>query len=260
MILYQELNSVRNFNYNAIIWHNYNYVPHFHSNYELIYVISGNIKIIVDEQCDNFVPGDWALVLPNQIHNFITSVESCIWIGVFSDDYVANFSLQMKGKHGESFKFRCDNTTQNFLNVKLIHEDEPNITLLKACLYAACDQYIRNVKLITGKSSDNSLIYRILNYVMEHYTEDITMKELAIDLGYEYHYLSRCFHKMFHMNFRQMINQYRFECARELMQNEKMSMTEIAFKSGFQSVRSFNAVFKEMSGVQPRQFGTEGFD
>ncbi len=255
MILYQELNSVRHFNYNAIIWHNFNYVPHFHSNYELVYVLSGNLEIIVDEQSTNFEPGDWALVLPNEVHNFITPKESRIWIGVFSDDYVTNFSSYMKGKRGETFKFRCDSATQAYLKAKLITEEVPNITLLKSCLYAACDQYLKNIKIISGKRSDNSLVYRILNYIMEHYTEDVTMKELAEDLGYEYHYLSRCFHKMFHMNFRQMINQYRFEYAKELMQYECLPMTEIAFKSGFQSVRSFNATFKDMAGVQPRQFG-----
>lgn len=254
MILYQEFNSVRHYNYNANIWHNFNYVPHFHSNYELIYVISGNLEIIVDEQSDNFEAGDWALILPNEIHNFITPEESCIWIGVFSDDFVTHFSSQMKEKRGESFKFRCDGPTEVYLKAKLITEEVSAVTLLKSCLYAACDQYLKNIKIISGKRSDNSLVYRILNYIMEHYTEDVTMKELAEDLGYEYHYLSRCFHKIFHMNFRQIINQYRFEHAKELMQKEDLPMTEIAFKSGFQSVRSFNSAFKEMAGIQPRQF------
>jgi AraC-like DNA-binding protein len=74
---------------------------------------------------------------------------------------------------------------------------------------------------------------------------------MAEEMGYDHHYLSRAFHEMFHMNFRDFVNQYRINYANELLMQGGRSITEVAFESGFQSVRSFNDVYKKMTGSVP---------
>ena len=46
----------------------------------------------------------------------------------------------------------------------------------------------------------------------------------------------------------------RFEAACEIISDPTKNLTEIAFQSGFGSVRSFNRIFKKMSGKSPGEY------
>ena len=82
----------------------------------------------------------------------------------------------------------------------------------------------------------------------------MTLAEIAESLGYEYCYFSRIFNKLFLMNFTDYINIYRFNAACAMLTETDMSVTDIAYESGFQSIRSFNNIFKSLSGVSPREY------
>lgn len=56
------------------------------------------------------------------------------------------------------------------------------------------------------------------------------------------------------MNFKEFINMCRFEAACEIISDPTKNLTEIAFQSGFGSVRSFNRIFKKMSGKSPGEY------
>ena len=73
-------------------------------------------------------------------------------------------------------------------------------------------------------------------------------------MGYEEHYLSRCFHNCFAMNFKQFVNEYRIQFARRLLEQQPpLPITEIAYMSGFGSVRNFNRVYRAIVGTEPRK-------
>ena len=94
----------------------------------------------------------------------------------------------------------------------------------------------------------------MLLYISEHYRENITLESMARELGYESHYISRCFHTHLSKNFKEFVNEYRIHYAKHLISSpERMTMTEIAFLSGFQSVRNFNRVYKSIEGTEPRR-------
>ena len=87
-----------------------------------------------------------------------------------------------------------------------------------------------------------------------NYRDDISLVSLAEHYGYEYHYLSRQFHTLFHMNFKDFLNTYRLEHARELLLHTDMNITEISHNSGFQTMRTFNRVFLQQTGMTPTEF------
>ena len=98
-------------------------------------------------------------------------------------------------------------------------------------------------------------MHKMLSFITEHYTENITLTSMAEHLGYEPHYLSRCFHRAFDKNFKEFVNEYRIARASELLNKADgdISITDIAYQSGFQSVRSFNRVYKNSLGKEPRR-------
>ena len=69
--------------------------------------------------------------------------------------------------------------------------------------------------------------------------------------------LSRIFNHTFGVNFKTMLNQYRTDYALELLRDSDLSLSAIAFESGFQSIRSFDHVFRESLGRSPKEFRKE---
>jgi AraC-like DNA-binding protein len=56
------------------------------------------------------------------------------------------------------------------------------------------------------------------------------------------------------MNYTNWINMIRLEKATELLSDDKRPLTEIAMMSGFQSIPSFNRVFREEKGMAPGEY------
>ena len=67
-------------------------------------------------------------------------------------------------------------------------------------------------------------------------------------------YFSRIFKNVTGMNYNKWLNMIRLEKATELLANQEMTLTEIAMQSGFQSISSFNRVFREEKGMSPDEY------
>jgi AraC-like DNA-binding protein len=53
------------------------------------------------------------------------------------------------------------------------------------------------------------------------------------------------------MNLKTLINTYRCEYAENLIESTNLPLSVIAMDSGFQSIRSFNRIFKDTIGKTP---------
>ena len=253
MIEHQIANSKTNYNYNAYTYFNKSYSPHFHSNYEVIYLIKGNISVTVNGRTEQMSEGDIALILSNQIHSINSSNGSIMWIGVFSTQFVPYFASKIKELEGKRSVFHCDESTDRFITEKLIFA-ESSIMQKKSSLYAICEQYLSTVQLEKRNDKNNYMVCNLLDYIEKHFKENISLSELAAKFGYEYHYLSRLLNKNYGINFSETVNRYRVEYAVYLIQSTNKTMTAIASESGFKSIRSFNHVFKSVIGISPSEF------
>ena len=124
----------------------------------------------------------------------------------------------------------------------------------KSVLYAISGEILQQIDFKRSTAKKDVLFDRLIDYISENFLEDISLETAAKTLGYEKHYLSRCFHQGMQMNFSRYVNMLRVDTATELLQNSDLSITEIAFSSGFQSVRTFNRVFLELTGKNPRDY------
>lgn len=253
MLFHQSHNSLSNYNYNAFVYTDKIWDYHFHKNLELIYVMDGTVNCTVNNIAYQLKSGDFGLCLSYDIHRYVPEDNTVYWVLVFSEDYIRYLSNQLSGKAGQGFPFRCPKAVENLIREQLI--DTPPTTLsLKASLYAVLEQYLNNVELINKSAKESRMVTLISDYVMEHHTQNLTLSDLAKKLGYDYNYMSRCFHNTFNMSFSDFVNVYRIETATSLLENTEGSITSIAFKSGFQSVRAFNSYFKKITGMSPSQY------
>ena len=253
MIIHQPHNSLSNHNYNAFLYKNCEWFYHFHKNYELIYVLDGQVELTLNGSKNILEADTFALLLPNEFHALHTPDTSYVWIGVFSSDFVSEFANLTEGKCAATPVFQCQAPIKQFLLEYLIHESVPDTLLLKSLLYAACREFFTQVPL-QKDSREKTFIFDIISYISNNYRDDISLVSLAEHYGYEYHYLSRQFHALFHMNFKDFLNTYRLEHARELLLHTDMNITEIAHNSGFQTMRTFNRVFLQQTGMSPTEF------
>lgn len=253
-IFHQIHNSQVNHNYNIYIYDNINYTHHFHKNYEVTYVIEGNAVCSVNGKQQTLAAGDFALCLSNEIHSVRSLENSKIWIGVFSEDFVYEFKKRIGSRTGTDFKFRCSEPVHSFLKECLIKKNVDDILMIKSCLYALCSEYLSQITLTEKDRRRGMLMTDIASYVEENFKKPLTLKEIAAHLGYDYCYLSKAFNRLFSMPFNDYLNTFRTDNALYLLTNTNQSITEIAFESGFQSIRSFNNVFKKETGMTPAEF------
>lgn len=256
MIVYQKENSTRPYNCDITYYDDFSYVTHLHKDFELVYVLEGSLRMTVENRTTELSENDFALILPSQIHSYERITGAKALVAVFAEDYVPEFCRALSKKTAESNVFRMEADDRAVLFRKL-GAPSPSRLTLSACFSLACAAFLEEIPLvpIEGESKSKLLLHRMLFYISEHYRENITLEGMARELGYESHYLSRCFHADLGKNFKQFVNEYRINYAKHLIVSEsgRMSMTEIAFASGFQSVRNFNRVYQKLEGTEPRR-------
>ena len=78
--------------------------------------------------------------------------------------------------------------------------------------------------------------------------------DLARELDVSENVLSRVINCAFEKSFRKLLNDHRVDEAQLLLRDSDLQVTQIAFDVGFNSLASFNRVFKDNSGVAPTEY------
>lgn len=251
MIFHQPQNSLNN-NFNAMLYTDKIWEPHFHKSLELVAVLQGTLHCSINDTDYYLNKGDFGLCLPYDIHSYRPQPNTQYWVCVFSEDYVHDFSKTARGKTGD-FQFVCNAAVTRFASDALIHGSAPSRLAIKAALYAVCDEYSKSAHL-SNKSQISENMALITDYVEQNHTRDIKLSDISALLGYDYHYVSRYFHSLFKMSFPEFLALHRLETAVALIEQGNKKIVEIALESGFQSVRSFNACFRSHFHLSPTEY------
>lgn len=106
-------------------------------------------------------------------------------------------------------------------------------------------------KLYAGKLTDHMISAK------PYLNPELTLPQLASELGISSHYLSQVINEHFKLNFFDFINRYRVETFKDSIANpayRNFSLLGIAFECGFNSKTAFNRIFKQATGLTPSQF------
>ena len=254
-MIYQTHNSVGQYYFECIRYSNFNFVPHMHRHPEVFCVREGSLAVVMNGNREVFNKGDYGWIPSNFIHAYENIDNSVVDICIYSEDFVPSFSKEIRKKFPDRAKFNCRYTVSRFVNDELFVSDrEVDIFTRKAALYAISGEILKQISFSDMSAKNETLTDRIVRYVAENYTENISLKAIAKELGYEERYVSRCFHNTVPMHFSAYVNLFRVDHAIALLQNTDLSVSEVSMESGFQSIRSFNRVFREVTGKTPKDF------
>lgn len=254
MFFYQIMNSKIGINNDIRIFKNFNFMPHIHRDLELLYVLDGEIDVTIENTTYHAKKNQMALIFSNQIHSFSSPNDSRVLIHVFSPDNLRSFIQSLNGRVGKNPIFTCDESVRDFYYKCLIEKNMRSNLAIKSYLYIIFDQFLTSTELIEQNKTNDDILHQMLDYITNHFKEDITLKSIAHDLGYEPHYLSRIFGNRTGVNLRNYINQYRIDYAKYMLSESKEPITDIALSSGFGTIRNFNRVFLEHVGTTPLSF------
>ncbi|MCX7677801.1 MAG: protein kinase [Spirochaetes bacterium] len=104
------------------------------------------------------------------------------------------------------------------------------------------------------KSIPDEKISLILQYIHQHSAEDITRENLAKKFNLNADYLGKIFKAATGKKIGEYINELRITQAAEKLKHTDALIIDIAYSSGFESLRTFNRAFKHQMGMSPKEY------
>ncbi|MBO7252570.1 MAG: helix-turn-helix transcriptional regulator, partial [Oscillospiraceae bacterium] len=101
---------------------------------------------------------------------------------------------------------------------------------------------------------DNERIRMMMNYVQQHYAEDLTTAQIAGSAMISISECLRCFHNTIGMTPIAYLKRYRIRQAVEALADPRKKISQIAIECGFQEMSYFAKAFREIMGVTPSQY------
>lgn len=251
MAFYQRENSGAQERYDYREYEAFQFSMHLHRHPELALCLVGQTEIEVDGRRETMHAGQAALILPDRPHAYEGAPDSRIAVVVFSGSCALDFIQATRGFSGERAVFSPDKAC--FEAAAAFLRTENNRYTRQAGLYALCGCYLDQVPFVQASAGEGPL-RRVLAELDARFTEALTLRALAGEMGYDWRYLSRCVNRGVGMNFRRLLTMYRLDRARELLSGTGASVEEVARLSGFGGMRQMDRAFQAFLSRTPGSF------
>lgn len=180
-----------------------------------------------------------------------------LWLhfyGPQSDAYYTYFRAQQNWHFHTNHLAELTTAIQSVIR---FHEEPTDDTDL-----LTAQQIVNILTLICTETDENSnpdsvlsdKLKKILHYLDEHYTEDISLDMLAEQFYISKYYLSREFKKEYGTTIIQYVLTKKITNAKELLRYSNSSIEEIARLCGIDDASYFNKVFKKMEGCTASEY------
>lgn len=251
----------RNYKGKERVWtgryRNLHNLPHWHMESELIYVEKGAITVSNNNQKYSLDSGD-AIFLGSQEIHYIKSEEDSILKMTLFDSAIIQDLLSR-------YRLRQAKLQQPYPIPECFAQIQRELTERKPFFELQCCESIASlmIRIFRGEelterkeAEEGSSISRYKNLLdeLENKYSYITFSDAAAFMGLSEPYFSKFFRKISGMTFSQYLNSVKLRHAIAMLQDRKsdLSVTEISTLCGFDTIRHFNRVFKDITGMPPR--------
>lgn len=235
---------------------------HLHNLIECIYVKSGTIQIHINQETRSLNEGEMAIIFPNVVHSYHSGPEGSNFCEFLF--YPIKTSSRLYGLiHGKKPQepFLCADDVHPDISkyfhetVSLFHSESPDFLLAESLIELILIRSLDSLKLIEIDSSKyHNIIEKALTYLANNLKNDISLEGTAKYLGVSKYYLSHTLNDYLGINFSTYINQLRIDYAKNLLLFTRLPVSEIAFECGYNSLRTFNRSFKQITNLSPTEF------
>jgi AraC-like DNA-binding protein len=240
---------------------------HYHPEYELTYIVRGSGYRVVGNSQEHFSSGDLVLLGSNIPHTWWGETED----GRDSEAIVIQFSkafiepiLELNESQSirellerSSKGVRWNDTDHLFQRIENLctQKDFDRILALLSVLHAlsnkAYTQLASNSYQNIHSKKFESRINKVCSYLQNHYSESITLKQMAELVHMSESNFCKFFKKATSSTFSNYMNDLRINAACHLLLSSENNIHTIAEDSGFKSLSYFNRVFLRKMNCSP---------
>lgn len=240
---------------------------HLHDHVEILLVLAGSVAVRIMDKCRELRAGDCAVIFPQQVHSYHSPAGSRTRLFIFDSSLSGMFLHSIR---------KCV-PANPFLSARDLSGDgELALDRICRCLSGSgaaeasraggeelCSAWIQVLFALAwphllpekrDKSEGTAMTCQVVQYVMEHFQEPLTLDALARALHMNKYYISHIFSNQLQINFRRYLSHIRLEYAMQLMKAGSAPLVEICSEAGFNSLRSFNRAFAEIMGMTPGEY------
>lgn len=233
-------------------WTDYSFPHHCHYAIEAIFVTEGSLTVEKENREYRLYPDDVLVIMPFEIHKFVSEEHSRIFVFQMSPNLISNFDSVFKGKTFENpvCRFPRDDIGNIYRHLKNTSCSQIELNYI---FFATMVKFSDKSKL-SPLPERNKLFEKVIMYTSLHFEENICLKDVAAVCNVSHVYLSRMFTKKANIPFDDFLNSFRLQKALSLLSNTALPISEICFDCGFGSLRNFNRVFFKTMLCTPSEF------
>jgi len=250
---------------------------HFHKEYELVLIDNNEGTRFIGDQVSHFKDGDLVLLGPNIPHLYrnndayyqkSTLVAKSIFMH-FTEDFlgesffnIPEMRLVKRLLNRSSLGLDIFGTSNGWVRQRMIgmKNESPSrrlLILLDILEFLSTSKDIRPILSngFTAKDSyDTDRINIVLQFIMENYLSDIYIEEIASKLNMSVPSFSRYFKHHTKKTFSNYVTEIRISHACRLLLENNYNVSEICYKSGFDTLSNYYRHFKKYVGIIPKEY------
>lgn len=254
---------------------------HLHPEYQLFLVLKGQGTRFIGDNIKIFKPGDLVFTGPNLPHmwrddNRASESKKSKIMGIviyFSEDFLGDIiqekdemeklrHLFHKASRGLEIHGKTNRLVSKMMQELLHVKGVSSIILLLSILetLAESSEYapITHINYIpVNNKIETDRMSKIYHYLMKNFRQKVNLNEIADLINMTETSFSRYFKSRVNKSFSDFLKELRIDYARKLLNENKLSVNQISYDSGYSTISNFNKHFKEVTGKTPLQYRNE---
>ena len=235
-------------------YRNLHNISHWHMEHELIACREGSAQVMLDDTMFNITQQQCIFCHSGRVHYISASPDSLLLVCLFNekmyDPITSPFALEnpvFEDRYGILPKL--SEIRHELQNQPIFFEYRTEAMIGEILVDVFRGEPLRKAQ---WQFSDVITRYKqLLNHIDLEY-EHITYQNAVQFMNMSDAYFSRYFKRQAGMTFSQYLNVVRIEKAVQLLDSgPTMKITDVMLRCGFNTIRSFNRVFREVTGFTP---------
>jgi AraC-like DNA-binding protein len=250
---------------------------HFHPEYEIHHVVATNGRYFVGDFIGEFDCGNLVLTGPNLPHNWVSNIPDGTSVPLrgrvvqFSEAFIGDainvfpelaafknvLELSRRGVlFSSATAALVGPMLEELVEANGVRRIELFINIIGTMSRATQTRSLTSASYLPDPSGFMATdINEALAYINCHLTEQFSETDLAAISGRSPSAFSRSFRRHTGIALVQYVNRLRINLACQLLMNEsKLSITDICFEVGFNNISNFNRQFLALKGMPPSRF------
>lgn len=258
MLGYYEL--FRDETHRTMAWRaqNNQFIAHFHSTIELMYVEEGVLSAF-QNGVTTLVPAGHLIVNSSyMVHSCTTPTHSRIIIVTIPLSQVPTLRaiLTQNSFQKGIADVRGLKECRRIMRMMADPAHQNNIRFINSLGEALLALLIEKIGLSPNENDAGSdLVKQILTYINENTAKPLTVSSVAAVFGYSAGRFSHIFNQRIGCTFTRYLNSQRCRMAKRMLESGGVPLSEVAAAAGFGSIRHFHRVYKDYVGVTPGEQG-----